>query len=103
MCFVETIYYGGTALKKNALGIRDSKGISIGIKLMIQIFLLLLIVCSTLTIISYLKSSAEMKKSIQDNLTNSVKNNAELFAQVLSQRKVEVETLGRREGITSMN
>lgn len=90
-------------LKKNGLGIRDSRGISIGIKLMIQIFLLLLIVCSTLTVISYLKSSAEMKNSIRDNLTNSVKNNAELFSQVLSQRKAEMETLGRREGITSMN
>lgn len=90
-------------LKKNGLGIRDSRGISIGIKLMIQIFLLLLIVCSTLTVISYLKSSAEMKNSIRDNLTNSVKNNAELFSQVLSQRKTEMETLGRREGITSMN
>nr|WP_308743563.1 methyl-accepting chemotaxis protein [uncultured Anaerocolumna sp.] len=90
-------------MKKNGLGIRDSRGISIGIKLMIQIFLLLLIVCSTLTVISYLKSSAEMKNSIRDNLTNSVKNNAELFSQVLSQRKAEMETLGRREGITSMN
>lgn len=44
-----------------------------------------------------------MKASIKENLSNSVKDNASLFSKELSKRKIEMETLGRREGITSMD
>ena len=44
-----------------------------------------------------------MKANIKENLTNSVKDNAALVAKQLSSRRVEMETLGRREGITSMD
>jgi methyl-accepting chemotaxis protein len=70
---------------------------------MIQIFLLLLAVSATLTFTSYNRSSKVVQSSIEENLTNSAKENAALFAQILKQRATEIETLGRREGITGMN
>ncbi len=79
------------------------KRTSIGVKLLTQIILLLLVVCVTLTLISYQRSSSVMKASIKENLSNSVKDNASLFSKELSKRKIEMETLGRREGITSMD
>lgn len=83
--------------------LKSLKRTSIGVKLLIQIFMLLLVVCSTLTQISYQKSSSVMKASIKENLTNTVKDNAALFSKELLQRRIEMETLGRREGITSMD
>lgn len=83
--------------------LKSLKRTSIGVKLLIQIFMLLVVVCGTLTIISYQKSSTVLKASINENLTNSVNDNAALFSKELSQRRSEMETLGRREGITGMD
>ncbi len=83
--------------------LKSLKRSSIGVKLLIQIILLLLVVCGTLTLISYQKSSTVMKASIKENLTNSVQDNAALFSKELAKRRIEMETLGRREGITSMD
>lgn len=79
------------------------KRAGIGLKLLIQIILLLLIVCGTLIVISYQKSSSIMKSSIEESITTCVKDNAALFSKTLEQRKSEMETLARREGITSMD
>ena len=90
-------------MNKKINKVKKSKRTSIGAKLLIQIFLLLLVVCGTLTAISYGKSSSTVKNSINENLTNLAKENAQVLSQVLTQKSIEMETIGRREGITSMN
>ncbi len=82
---------------------RKARRISIGTKLLVEIFLLLLIVCTTLTLVSYQKSSNSLKDSINQNLTNLAHENAIKLSQLLTQKSTEMETLARREGITSMN
>lgn len=90
-------------MKKNKLIKNNLKGMSIGIKLLLQILGMLIIVCATLTSISYQKSSSIMKSSIKDQLTESADTNSNLLAQLVKQRRTEMETLARREGITSMD
>jgi methyl-accepting chemotaxis protein len=90
-------------MKINLKPLKSLKRTSIGVKLLVQIFMLLLVVCSTLTLISYQRSSSVMKASIEENLTNSAQDNAALLSKGLLQRRVEMETLGRREAITSMD
>ena len=90
-------------MKITSSRLKGLKRTSIGVKLLLQIFMLLLVVCGTLTLISYRKSSSIMKNSIKENLMNSVQDNAALFSKELSQRRSEMDTLARREGIASMD
>ena len=90
-------------MKITSSRLQGLKRTSIGVKLLLQIFMLLLVVCGTLTLISYRKSSSIMKNSIKENLMNSVQDNATLFSKELSQRRSEMDTLARREGIASMD
>lgn len=83
----------------------EKKGIVIGIrgKLIAEVFVLLLIVCMVLTTFSYSKSAVIIQKDVQESLQNRAIENAAIYAGWLKQWRAEIETLGRREAIVSMD
>lgn len=76
---------------------------SIGTKLALEIFILVLIVGSVLIGVSYSKSSLILKQNIEENMVSRSIENAQVLAKELQRRKIEIEILARREGITSMD
>lgn len=76
---------------------------SIKVRLMLQIFTLTLAVCVILTLFSYQQSAAILQNTMQDNLNNQAVVDAESLASLMTQRCTEMETLGRREGIATMD
>lgn len=77
--------------------------ISIGVKMTLEVFCLLLIVCSILTVIAYNNSSKIIKNNWKHNLESRAEENGNLLGQMLNIRKTQIETLAGRESITSMD
>jgi methyl-accepting chemotaxis protein len=76
---------------------------TIGFKFIAQISLLLIVVCSVLAFLSYSKASTELKKSTSNSMQSRAVENASLFGKEIKRRIIEVETIAKREGITSMD
>lgn len=56
-----------------------------------------------MTFVSYNKSSGIIQENIRENMQNRADENAAIFEQKLLQKASEMETLARREGISSMD
>lgn len=76
---------------------------SIKVQVMIEIFILTMAVCGVLTFVSYSRSSEILTETMQENLDNQTVVDAESLAALLNKYVAEMETLGRREGIASMD
>lgn len=76
---------------------------SIKVRVMLEIFILTMAVCGVLTFVSYSRSSEILTETMQENLDNQAVVEAESFAGLLNRYVAEMETLARREGITSMD
>ncbi len=72
-------------------------------KLIAQLAVLMLVVCGTLTIVSYSKSSSIITETIESNLADRAAENAGILEQRMSQWFSETATLARREGVASMD
>lgn len=79
------------------------KGMGIGAKLTLELSLLILLVCTILTMVSYRKSSDIITENITESLENRARENADIFNEKLQQKRTEIETLARRESIISMD
>lgn len=82
---------------------QSRKGISIAVRLLVRVFSLLFIACVSLIFCSYYQSSKIISENIEDELVNRASENAQLFSDRLMHYQSEIETLGRREAITSMD
>lgn len=76
---------------------------SIKVQVMLEIFILTMAVCGVLTFVSYSRSSEILTETMQENLDNQTIVDAESLAALLNKYVAEMETLGRREGIASMD
>ncbi len=76
---------------------------SIGLKLTLEVFLLLLAVCSILTLLAYKRSSDIISQEVVTSLAHRASENANTLSELLELRKTQIETLARREAITSMD
>ncbi len=79
------------------------KSSSISIKLTLEIFALLFIVCGTLTLISYRQGAKIIQKEATESLAHRASENADNLNRIVQMRKTQIETLARREAITSMD
>lgn len=77
--------------------------VGIGLKLTLEVFLLLLAVCGVLTLLAYKQSAAIIRKEAITSLAHRASENADTLSELLSLRKTQIETLARRESITSMD
>ena len=82
-------------MKKNPFGIEQ--------KLILQIVLLIVIVCITLTMVTYNKSSEIITSNIMINLENRARENASTLNEKISQWSTQMQTLARREGVMGMD
>lgn len=80
-----------------------TKGLGFAVKLIAQLAVLMLLVCGTLTIVSYSKSSSIITETIESNLADRAAENAALLEQRMNQWFSESATLARREGVASMD
>ena len=76
---------------------------SIALKLMTEVFVLLLTVCSVLTFLAYRQSSNIIRTEVADSIEYRALENADILYQILELRKSQMETLARRDAITSMD
>lgn len=76
---------------------------SIAFQLVMELFALLLVVCSVLTIFSYEKSTNMIRQDIFDSLQSRVQENAAILSYQINQKRTQIETLARREAITGMD
>lgn len=79
------------------------KTVSIGLKLTVEVFVLLLAVCGTLTFLSYEQSADIIRKEVSNSLMHRAAENADNLNRFLELRKTQIETLARRDAITSMD
>ena len=82
---------------------RNKKGIGFAVKLVAQLAVLMLVVCGTLTVVSYSKSSTIITETIEPNLADRAAENAALLERRMEQWFSESATLARREGVAGMN
>lgn len=82
---------------------KKTKGLSLAIKLILQLSALMLLVCGTLTIVSYSKSSSIITETIETNLASRAAENASTLERRLEQWFSETATLARREGVAGMD
>lgn len=72
-------------------------------KLVAQLALLMLVVCGTLTVVSFNKSSTIITETIESNLADRAAENAAVLEEKMEQWFSESATLARREGIAGMD
>ena len=75
----------------------------IGLKLTLEIFILLLLVCGALTLISYKQGTSSIRSEVMDSLAFRAFENADNLNAMLNLRKSQMETLARRESVASMD
>lgn len=75
----------------------------IGIKLTLEIFALLLLVCGTLTLLSYRQGTNIIRTEVMNSLANRAFENAANLNAMLNLRKSQIETLARRESVAGMD
>lgn len=75
----------------------------IGLKLTIEIFALLLLVCGTLTLISYKQGTSIIRSEVMKSLSFRAFENADNLNAMLNLRKSQIETLARRESVAGMD
>lgn len=79
------------------------KIVSIGLKLTLEVFILLLAVCGTLTLLAYQQSAETIRKEVNHSLAHRASENADNLNRLLELRKSQIETLARRDSIASMD
>ena len=77
--------------------------LSIGVKMALEVFCLLLIVCGVLTFVSYETGTKIIRDNLNDSLENRAQENSAMLGNMIDVRKAEIETLARRDAITSMD
>ncbi len=77
--------------------------ISIGLKLTLEVFVLLIIVCSALTALAYRQSTRIIRTEAVNSLEHRALENADILSGLLEVRRTQIETLARQEAITSMD
>ena len=75
----------------------------IGAKLILELGILVLVVCSILTAVSYEKSSGVLLEQERESLETRAKDSANIFSAKLQEKVAEMETLALREGIVTMD
>ncbi len=75
----------------------------IGLKLTFEIFALLLLVCGTLTLLSYKQGTSTIRSEVMESLAFRAFENADNLNAMLNLRKSQIETLARRETVASMD
>ncbi|MEG1994174.1 MAG: cache domain-containing protein, partial [Oscillospiraceae bacterium] len=79
------------------------KNIGIGTKLVASIFVIVLVICTVLTSISFAQSSRVLKQSSQLTMTNRAEDNANLISKEIRTYEIAMETLAKREAIVGMD
>lgn len=79
------------------------KAAGIGLKLTLEMFVLLLAVCSTLTLIAYRQSADIIRREAGSSLAHRARENADNLSRLLELHRTQIETLARRDAITSMD
>ncbi|MDE6636396.1 MAG: hypothetical protein K2K09_07325, partial [Lachnospiraceae bacterium] len=79
------------------------KIVGIGLKLTLEVFILLLAVCGTLTLLAYRQSAETIRNEVNNSLAHRASENADNLNRLLELRKSQIETLARRDSIASMD
>ena len=79
------------------------KNVGIGTKLVVSTFIIVLVICTILTSISFAQSSKILEQSIESTMKNRAADNANLISKELRTYEVSMETMAKREVIVGMD
>ncbi len=89
-------------MKQNGMK-QKKRMVSIGLKLTLEVFILLLAVCGTLTLLAYRQSADIIRQEVNTSLAYRAEENADNLNKLIELRMSQIETLARRDAIASMD